>query len=162
MMAKVNCLMDEHGASGLVILGDFNASPQSWTHLMLLEGWQACTTNRINMTDAFDNVMWNRDFCTSKTDARSEWIDYILYSGSTITPTGPAQVRKCPEQSMPSPEFPSDHMPLVFDFQFAEGHHLGFRWDLNSHGVRQALDPQAPLTLVSIQVPRLFGVTRGH
>lgn len=125
MMAKVTCLMDEHGASGLVILGDFNASPQSWTHLMLLEGWQACTTNRINMTDAFDNVMWNRDFCTSKTDARSEWIDYILYSGSTITPTGPAQVRKCPEQSMPSPEFPSDHMPLVFDFQFAEGHHWG-------------------------------------
>lgn len=122
MMHRVSCLMDEHGASGLVVIGDFNAKPKSWTHLFLLQGWQACTADKINVTDVFMHEMNNgTEWCTSKTNARKEWIDYIMYSGSTIRQIEPGKIEKCPETPIPDETHPSDHLPVQAKLQFLEG-----------------------------------------
>mmetsp|Transcript_113997 Transcript_113997/g.322432 ORF Transcript_113997/g.322432 Transcript_113997/m.322432 type:complete len:379 (-) Transcript_113997:141-1277(-) len=126
MMRSLSCLFNAVGASGLIIMGDFNAVPESWTHLFFLHGWQDCPELDKGMRDAFDQVEWGCPgchdahplVCTTRTIARAMWVDYIFYSSRTLELNGEPQVESCPEGPIPDDVHPSDHLPVRASFYF--------------------------------------------
>jgi len=119
MMGALSCMVAQTGASGLVIMGDFNAVPQSFTHLFMLHGWQECAGSGKKMQGAFDDVKWDDEHsCTTRTMARSMWIDYIFYSSATLELAGAPHVEPCPSQAIPDDVHPSDHLPLQAALRF--------------------------------------------
>lgn len=122
MMAALSCLVKDVGAAGLVILGDFNCIPQSWTHLFLMHGWQDCPGDNKAMLGAFDKFEWedNGAWCTTKTNARHLWVDYMFYSSRTLELNGEPQVSPCPEGPIPDAVHPSDHLPLRAAFRLSD------------------------------------------
>uniref|UniRef100_A0A7S2TSS5 Uncharacterized protein n=1 Tax=Lotharella oceanica TaxID=641309 RepID=A0A7S2TSS5_9EUKA len=78
--------------------------------------WGATTTLR----DAFASVHQFKDstkHCTSKSPARTEWIDYIWYSEESLSLSKLSDTTT-PEQPMPNKTEPSDHRPIGCVFQF--------------------------------------------
>jgi len=121
MMRALSCFMGEVDASGLILMGDFNAVPESFTHLFLLHGWQDCPAADKGVRDAFDDCCWNRTgVCTTRTAARSVWIDYIFYSGRTMELVEPPPVEPCPDGAIPDAEHPSDHLPVRASLRLAD------------------------------------------
>mmetsp|Transcript_13001 Transcript_13001/g.29507 ORF Transcript_13001/g.29507 Transcript_13001/m.29507 type:complete len:382 (+) Transcript_13001:73-1218(+) len=114
MMRGLSCFVTQVHATGLVIMGDFNAVPQSFTHAFLLHGWQDCPEADKNMRGVFDKVVWQsgEGLCTTKTLARALWIDYIFYSNATMDVAEAPQVDTCPDGPIPDGRHPSDHIPL--------------------------------------------------
>mmetsp|Transcript_84116 Transcript_84116/g.271207 ORF Transcript_84116/g.271207 Transcript_84116/m.271207 type:complete len:406 (-) Transcript_84116:301-1518(-) len=120
MMRALSCFVAEVGAEGLVVMGDFNAVPQSWTHLFALHGWQDCIGSEKGMQDAFDDVEWGprEEACTTRTGARSVWVDYIFFSSRTMFLESRPEVERCPKLPIPDAEHPSDHLPIVATLRF--------------------------------------------
>lgn len=123
MMRSLSCFVSAVGADGLVVMGDFNAVPQSWTHLFLLHGWQDCPEAEKGMRDAFDCLEWGprETACTTKTAARSMWIDYVFYSGQTMELASSPEVEPCPQGPIPDENHPSDHLPVRATVRFLPG-----------------------------------------
>merc|ERR1712080_127502 len=96
MMQEVTSLTREHGASGCVALGDFNALPRSYSYLFFLHAWHASDDSlALNPQSAFALVEYDEEYCTSFTYARKMWIDYIFFSSSALQRID-SQVEKCP------------------------------------------------------------------
>lgn len=129
MMKSLSCLVADVGAHGLVIMGDFNAVPESWTHTFLLHGWQDCPRSEKQMRGAFDHVQWecascheaNPSVCTTRTNARSMWVDYIFYSSRTLELNEEPKIDHCPDEPIPDKFHPSDHLPLRAEFRLRPG-----------------------------------------
>lgn len=121
-MYHVSCLKDEHNAVGIIVLGDFNAFPGSYTHAFMLHGWQRCDKPDWSIQDAFSPIRRARPkACTSRTVARELWLDYIFYSSGTMSINGQPEVDPCPAEPMPSDQYPSDHLPLKATLQWQAG-----------------------------------------
>lgn len=126
MMQALSCFVADVGAAGLIVMGDFNAVPESWTHTFMLHGWQDCADSAKGMRGAFDAIKWGSPdactpVCTTKTLARCMWVDYIFYSGRTLELHGQPHIDPCPKGPMPDEQHPSDHLPLRASFRFAAG-----------------------------------------
>uniref|UniRef100_A0A7S0BA46 Endonuclease/exonuclease/phosphatase domain-containing protein n=1 Tax=Pyrodinium bahamense TaxID=73915 RepID=A0A7S0BA46_9DINO len=125
MMSRISCYVAEVGAAGLVVLGDFNALPDSWTHMLMLKGWQDCPDSEKRMVDAADVMTGERafpqhGFCTSRTKARTMWIDYVFVSSKTIDVVDGPIVESCPAEPIPDSSHPSDHLPVRVMLRFRE------------------------------------------
>merc|ERR1719382_1846052 len=92
-MTKLRYLVSKTGADGLVIMGDFNAVPESWVHRMMLAGWPDEDRCPKKITDAAEHLyaeagaFWQgagEDVCTTRTTARRMTIDYVFFSGTTL------------------------------------------------------------------------------
>jgi len=120
MMRALSCFVAEVGAEGLIVMGDFNAVPQSWTHLFALHGWQDCIGSEKGIQDAFDEVEWGprNESCTTRTGARSLWVDYIFFSARTMALSGRPEVERCPPGPIPDATHPSDHLPVAATLRF--------------------------------------------
>lgn len=69
------------------------------------------------MRDAYGDVVYSDDSCTTRTGTRLETIDYILYDEAKLTPIeGTRSPLQCTAEQMPNLVEPSDHVPLAISF----------------------------------------------
>jgi len=118
MMNELVVFVAEQDAVGLVLLGDFNALPNSWTHVFMEQGWLECPQSNKMMLDAFDGFrQQNAGACTQRTNIRNMWIDYAFFSSATLELVD-AEVAACPVGPIPDATHPSDHLPVKATFRF--------------------------------------------
>merc|ERR1712137_253741 len=118
MMNELIVFVSEHAATGLVALGDFNAVPNSWTHVFMEKGWLECPQSNKTMLDAFDVYRkQNPGACTARTNTRTMWIDYAFFSSATLESVN-VEVAACPAGPIPDATHPSDHLPVKATFRF--------------------------------------------
>jgi len=124
MMNELFVFVAEQDAVGLVLLGDFNALPNSWTHVFMEQGWLECPQSNKMMLDAFDGfrqqnagTLYTPRACTTHTNIRNMWIDYAFFSSATLELLD-AEVAACPNGPIPDATHPSDHLPVKATFRF--------------------------------------------
>lgn len=105
--------------TGVVIAGDFNATPDSSViELVKTFGFKSTLAKCHDILD---------EYCTSKTAGRSVWIDYIFYKNlqlrSLVTDTSTCEtvaIRCDAKYNIPNDEMPSDHIPIKSTFSFKD------------------------------------------
>eukprot|EP00929_Paragymnodinium_shiwhaense_P020714 TRINITY_DN13711_c0_g1_i1.p1 TRINITY_DN13711_c0_g1~~TRINITY_DN13711_c0_g1_i1.p1 ORF type:complete len:444 (-),score=102.25 TRINITY_DN13711_c0_g1_i1:97-1428(-) len=115
MMNQVSCYSASNGAHALLVFGDLNSEPSSWTHVALQHGWPDCPGSEKGMEDlALSLHECTNDcqhVCSTKTQVREMWIDYIFASGKSLKSNG-FHVARCPKTAIPNADHPSDHLPV--------------------------------------------------
>merc|ERR1740117_2186677 len=129
-------------ADAIIVMGDFNAEPDSYTvrGLLRLSGESAGpdgnikgTLPQLSLFDTFEEYRQQRAAegkaaCTSKTEARNVWIDYIMASTHYLKVKEVKQVQQtfvedCDELRkaravIPDKDHPSDHLPIYADIEW--------------------------------------------
>jgi len=118
LIVSVTDFMRSVNAHRVVVMGDFNAWPTSWTRMVFEHSWANGAGGFMRMSDAFESFRASKgeNACTSRTASRKVWIDYIFYSSDSLELLS-TDVEDCPESPIPDERHPSDHLLLQAQFQ---------------------------------------------
>lgn len=113
LVTKIN-MIEKNLSAPVIIAGDFNAEPGSPSINDMIQG---------GFRPAIIDKQFLKDFkapCTSKTLARSVWIDYIFYRGFLSDKSTPKAIKDCsnPYMVWPDQNEGSDHVPVIAELAY--------------------------------------------
>eukprot|EP00931_Biecheleriopsis_adriatica_P006688 TRINITY_DN108051_c0_g1_i1.p1 TRINITY_DN108051_c0_g1~~TRINITY_DN108051_c0_g1_i1.p1 ORF type:complete len:1108 (+),score=173.82 TRINITY_DN108051_c0_g1_i1:48-3371(+) len=118
--------------------------------------WNRSDGDDLCLRDSYDDVYGSADKHSTKTGMRLETIDYVFYDESLLILDKQSRSKlECPEDNMPNADEPSDHIPLILEFDLDQEASLKAGLHRLQNDLKQLLkrDDNGPILVLDVLLP---------